>query len=162
MWYSFNLDKAFKPILAFSALIASLTVAYYFLFFLPKQERVRLELQQQEQQEKALKVKQEQESAASQAAENEALRSKCLAQAQSSYNADKVAFCREAKAVYVMQFAQARCGTEDPVDATLCQILTGEIQGREQGCELGGTKGDEIKRRYSAAKDSCYRAYPSK
>jgi|SRR3990167_3173015 len=165
----FDWDRAFKAVVAFAVLLASLAVAYYFFVFLPAQERTRLELQQKEQQAAELKVKEEKEKevqvqadAASEAAANDGKRAKCLSQAQSAYNSDNAAFCREALAVMTIQYHQNECGTSNQVSESICAFIQAEIDSRNGGCELGGTKGDEIKKRYSAAKDGCYRVYPSK
>lgn len=51
---TFFWDKAFKPIIGLSVLIVSLSIAYYFVVFLPSREQQKLEMIKEEREAKSL------------------------------------------------------------------------------------------------------------
>jgi len=150
----------FRLVLAISALIASLAVAYYFVIFLPSKEQARQVELLKGQQAQELKEQKAKEEEKLKIAENKSLREACLTQAQTTFNKETAAFCRDASSTWSIEYMKNDCGTENAIDERLCQVIAAEIQAIDEDCQLGGTNGEEVKKKYAIAKDSCFRAYP--
>jgi len=83
----FDWDKYFKPLLALSALIASLAVAYYFVVFLPQQAKDEAAARVVQQQEAAAAKDKEEADAQSAETQRQAGLALCLSAAADDYHA---------------------------------------------------------------------------
>lgn len=79
-------DKTFKAIASVSLIVVTLSVAYYFVVFLPKKEQMRIEQQKQEQEAKDLKEEQAKEEADTKRMEAEDNLNSCLDDADTNYS----------------------------------------------------------------------------
>jgi len=139
-------DQGFKIIIATALLLVSVSVSYYFVIYIPQQERLEMEEERRAKQEIEEKERIEK-------ADSEEKLAICLSTAERNFANNRAQFCRDANAQLELfiQKCVLDLGANDP----LCKLMEKE-GNRPDNCALGGTDGQKVKDRYAKAKNNCY------
>lgn len=89
-----SLDKAVKVSIILATLIFSLSVAYYFVIFLPQKEKLAIEQQKQTQEAKDRKEEQAKDEAKQATDDAKTALQDCLSQAYDEYSSDWDSQCK--------------------------------------------------------------------
>ncbi len=159
MPHPFDWDKAFKPILALSALIASLAAAYYFAVFLPQFERERTDRDMKDKQAAQLQQQWEKKEAERKESDTKIDLDLCLLSASTAYAESWDASCKDVKDTAARGYKNCL----QTLDQSSCLSIWGSYLERpDKDCSLPSGRADGLNESLKRAKDECYRRHPIK
>lgn len=155
-----NLDKLFKSALILGITVVSISIAYYFVFYIPKRDRLnyenekaKIDLQQKEKEAKQREL----ESNQKQLETNKTLSEACLQNAEKTYLSNWASTCvSNAERV---QAGYNSC-VETGVLASTCTSIWGKVDS-SPNCSLPTNTASNIEAGRISALDLCFKRYPS-
>ena len=149
--------SGFQKLLGVSFLVISLSVAYYFVIFIPKKESAKIELQKQEQ----LKKEQKEQEVVEKGTETKQLLESCLKEANISSSNFWNSECKIKGLLSQSCIDFLDKGIEVYYDEN---ISSDEIikKKKECNCLLPKYNADRVDQHNKDLKDECFKKYPQK
>jgi len=163
--------SSFQKMIGASLLIVSLSVAYYFVIYLPKKENAVIELQKQEQ----LKKEQKEQADVDKKSETKQLLDSCLKSAEINYTYNWNQTCKSRGLLsqscidlldmdileyYKQQNISSTLSSNEATNARLKAIDEFDKKKRDCSCMLPATASESIEKYRVNSKDECFKKYP--
>jgi len=156
-----------KKIISVSLLIIALSMAYYFVIFLPQKENQKIELQRFEAEQKRLEVKQQVEQQKEQEDSKLRLLTQCLNQAGENYHTNWFSECKSqgklsATCIKLMEMTFEEYIKENNIpDNKRVEAVSEFYDKRDDcSCRLPSDNARRIEGWEEDAKDECFKKYP--
>lgn len=151
-----NMDKFIKGSLAVSFIIIALSVAYYFVIFVPHKENKILEQQKIAQQLKEQKEEEEEKQEEEEKKNKATMLNICLSLAQDNYNAVWASNCKSNASKISTGLASCR---ESSLSDSDCRSIWGSPNAKPD-CSLPLDLAKSIEDSLNKQKDECFKKYP--
>ncbi|MDY0015965.1 MAG: zinc ribbon domain-containing protein [Bacteroidales bacterium] len=152
----FNMDKIIKGSLAISFMIIALSVAYYFVIFIPHKENQIIEQQKIAQQLKEQKEEEEKNKAEEEKKNKATMLNVCLSLAQDNYSAVWASNCKSNASKISTGIANCR---ESSLSDSDCRSIWGNPDSSSD-CSLPLDLAKSIEDSLNKRKDECFKKYP--